>query len=588
MKWMAIVATVFTCLSVYALPAIGSGAGSAVQKTAGFDPGKFWSMDEIRKIPLDIEIVSSKIDNSYRLDEIYFTSEIHPDGPTRIFIAFARPVDPKKPVPVYFDIHGGGGHADPGRALWFAREMQCAAVSIDWSGEFIKGADRYTIWRGPNPNPYMTSYNVTPDAKSSSLYRIVMAIRRAMDFLGTQKEVDANQIACGGGSWGGFLSNLLAGVDERVKCTTCALGAGAFKESTKGTIAAGANALPPTQRRLWIAAFDPASYASRVTAPTMQYACANDYFFWLGDVQDNYRMLHGNKRFLIRPNSNHECGGPQTPFALMKWVSACLMGDMAFPKIVPGSFRKSGRIYTWKCEGPVDTNKSTLYWSPGDVSWPSRYWLAIPAAKKGNVWQAQVPERFAGLSCQVFATVFDMENRAISTEVVHHAGQNPCAQRGPLWADDAIWDKQSGADAWRPTGSAVNTGPGDTRIETASNGVVTIGPGKGNTQFAALTNSIILANGYANSNKGIRLTINGNGQFGSLTVTLQRNSGCTNEVAYTAQVKYGPASTTINIPWSAFKAPKDAPVVLYPFDGFRIDGTRSDDSPITIESLELL
>lgn len=544
-----------------------------------FDREQFWSMDDMRRIPLDAEIVSSRDEDGFRLEEIYFTTELHPDGPTRVFIMLARPISPTKPVPVFLFIHGGGGHAIWNPVMTFARQLNCAVAALDWSGQAIKGAPRSTIWRGDDPNPFATRYIVKPQMKDCSVYRITMAARRTLDYLEAQSGIDPTRIAVGGASWGGFYSNLLAGVDSRVKCTFCYLGAGALSESAYTAISSSVNALPPDQRRQWVTRFDPASYAPHATARTLQYACTNDVHFWLGDVLDNYGLLSGDKRLLLRPNSNHDCGGQPVPYPGPKWLQACFGQDVEYPRIVEGSFRGHVATYTWKCEGPAEITSSQLYWSPGEVAWTARYWMAIPAEKSGDTWQASVPKELSGLSGAVFATACDAKDRAVSTGILHRRGANPSDEPGPLWAGDAIWDAKSGAAAWRETGQ------GATLIETAPNGAVELRPAKGVAKITAITNSVVLASGWAKANKGIRLLVNGCGQAGKLKIALQRDCGSTKELAYSVEARYGRNLTTLDLPWVVFKGPKGSPKDPYPFDGLRIEADRADGTPIVIESM---
>jgi len=115
-------------------PAVLLGASSAA---GAFDAEAFWSMDAVRAVPLDVEIVSTKVENCYLVDELYFTGDLTPDGPNRIFCPLARPEQasdaasadlvhpggvsspagpgvrgleyPRYPVPVVLWLHPGGG-----------------------------------------------------------------------------------------------------------------------------------------------------------------------------------------------------------------------------------------------------------------------------------------------------------------------------------------------------------------------------------------------------------------------------------------------------------------------------------------------
>jgi hypothetical protein len=544
-------------------------------------------MDALRKTPLDVEIVSTKVDAGYRIDEMYFTSEVTADGPSRIYCPFARPEHLDKPVPVVLWLHPGGAHADAARTLWLAQMFKCAVLDVDWSGQWVPGPKEFTKWRGPGANTYADQYAIAADLKASSMYHIIIASRRALDFAATQPNLDTSRVCAVGGSWGSYLANLLAGVDHRVRYAYCGLGAGGFGVDSHGAIATGVNALSPELRRQWIAAYDPASYAATTTASICQEAAANDWFFWLGDVLANYEAFPGEKRLLIRPNCNHGQGGRDLAAPLFDWPKYCLWGEKPFLDVAKESLRCEGHRYEWKVTGGEAT-ACTLWFSPGSPCWPARYWLAVPGRKDGDHWVAELPVSLAGLAGQAFVNVTDADGRVISSALLSRKGIDPSSKPGPLWSGGAIWDTRSGADAWRPTGPANHGGPAKTKVEVSPSGDLRIATTGTDKSFAVLTNSVILASGHAVAHAGLRLVVGGNGQPGVLTVALQRNSGSMQELACSAEVKYGASATFVELPWSAFQAPAGAPKLPYPFDGLRLDGERSENTPVTIQGIGFL
>ena len=552
-----------------------------------FDAAAFWNMDAIRKVPLDVEVISTKVDAGYRVDDMYFTSEVTPDGPTRVYCPFARPEHTDKPVPLILWLHPGGAHADAPRALWIAQSLKCAVLDVDWSGQWVKGPKEFTKWRGPGGNTYADQYNIAADLKGSSLYHIIIASRRALDFAAAQPDIDMSRVCAVGGSWGSYLTNLLVGVDSRVRYAFCGAGAGGFHQDSHGKIASGANALPPKLRQQWIAAYDPASYAAHVTASLCQEIGSNDWFFWLGDVLANFGALPGEKRLVIRPNNNHGTGGRDVPSPLFDWPKYCLGEEKPFLDVAKDSLRCEGRRYEWQVTGG-EAAGGTLYFSPGNPCWPARYWLGLPGWKHGDHWMAELPPALAGLAGKVFVNVADSDGRVISSGLVSRAGLDPATRPGPLWPEGALWDVRSGAEGWRPTGPANNGGPGKPSIAVSSAGILRIATTDADKSFVVLTNSVILASGHAVSHGGIRLVVGGSGQPGALKVILQRNSGSTQELDYTAEAKYGASATAIELAWSAFQAPASAPKLPYPFDGLRLDGDRSDNTPVTIEGIGFL
>ncbi|MHB9035881.1 MAG: alpha/beta hydrolase family protein [Armatimonadota bacterium] len=559
-----------------------SSASSDEITGANLDVDQLWGMTEIRKSPLDIEVVSSKSEDGYIVEELYFTSEVTPNGPNRIFCAFARPEKPKQPVPLLLQVHGGGGHCNADNALWSARQMECAVLDLDWSGEFIPGAKRYTIWRNDPPNPYAGHFAIERGVRGSSVYHIIIACRRALDYACSLPGVDDTRIGAMGGSWGGFLSTLLAGVDPRVNCVACAFGGGNVSR-TRGFLATQMQPLSKNKQDEWLRAFDPVNYISRTKASIILIASANDSFFWLEDLQGYYARLRGDKNLMIVPNSNHNVGGPRLADMLwVRWMRQHFYGAGELPRVT--DIKCSGRTYTWKTRGGPAT-RAVLYWSPGEASWPARYWLEMPASRQGDLWRVDLPKNLAGFSGMVYAAVFDSDNGAAASAVISRKGTNPSTGKRKLWSDERLWDEERGATAWRPMAKTSVPGSLSFNLESGSDGRISVGPVAGEKNFAVMTNSVILASGYARRHKGIRIVLDGCGQAGTITVALHRNWMSRDETAYSASVDYGEGRSTIDLLWDVFKGQAASLPDYYPFDTLTLGGSRSDGSIMRIESI---
>jgi len=564
---------------------------------------KLWSMDEIREVPFDIEVVSTREDEGYRVDEMYFTSEMTPEGPNRIFCIFARPIRPAKPAPVLLTTPGGWEQVDRQNTLKTARNHEAMVMSVDWSGEFIPERPHHTKWRNQFPSLYTESARMAPTLRDNPLYHIVVSLRRALDFIGKQPHVDMSRVAAFGGSWGGYLSLLLAGIDARVGCVISLMGAGGWRGSNSG-LSKPIEDLPEDQRELWYAAYDPITYAHRTKAAVLFIAHANDYFFWLGGLQEHYRAVPGEKHLIIVPNCDHGLGGPITANPCWWWFDRYFSGKTGLPEVSLDPLRRAGRTYTWRVRGSKRIARANLYWSPGDVVWPGRYWLEIPAHKVGSKWCATIPEEFAGLRAQVYVTVFTEDDLPTSSTTQQREGRDPQTTPGPLWSnnpfwhilrkgagpltatwppwsENPLWDVKSGAMAWRSYWYTPYT------FDIISPGGFRIGPAEGQTRFSALTNSAVLASGRAAEFSGIRLKIDGRGKEGKLAVYFCRDSRSNREVLYGTVVDYPVGATTVDLPWGVFKGADGTSRNPYPFDGLILEGYRADGSAIVVHALEL-
>lgn len=571
----------FSAVAILACLAIGVHAEEKSPRDS------YWDMTQIRKVPLDVQVISSRVDHGYRVEELYFTSEMTPDGPNRIFCGFARPEDISRRVPLMLMLHGGGGHADAGGALFTAKKYGAAALSVDWNGQYVKGPKLVTQWRSKHANLGVLVSGTDHDESSPSgdihddpTYHIITAIRRALDFAATQPGIDMKRVVSTGGSAGGYFSMLLAGVDSRVGCVMSGFGAGGWRNSHSPVN--WFQRMPETQRATALDLFDPISYASTTQAAVLMIAASNDYFFWLDAVEENYKSLAGFKRILIQPNSNHGLGCPASlPDVSGEWLKRYFEGKLNWPEIVPGSFKAEGRTCSWRARGASPITRGALYWSPGKPVCTARYWIEIPAKLVGDLWTAQLPAAHAGQAGKVFATVFDKDGWPASTPGMERAGADPWASAKPLWADGTLWDVARGAAAWRPGGFIQQ------RIESPVPGTLRTAPGAGTTTMTVLTDSAILGKERAKSFSGLRFKVNGGGKGGKLSVRLLRDTFSGTEAAYRAEVDFSAGEKSVKLPWKAFKGPEKSPPLPGSIDGLSFVSDRPGRLPLTFSAIEL-
>jgi len=558
-----------------ALILASSTASFAVKRD--FDRKSLWNWGDYRNVPFDVETVSTRDDRGYRVSEIYFTSEQTPNGPNRIFCAYARPIKPIKPVPALVMIHGGGGHSDTPGALWAAQTFKCAVIHVDWSGDSIPGPLHYTKWRSGSPSPS----TMTPSARANLLYHIVLALHRALDFMSEQPEVDMSKVGAFGGSWGGYLSLMLAGTDSRVGCVMSTFGAGGWEKSHSG-LSKSIEQLPKDQKAQWFELFDAMSYAKQTKAAVLMSTSANDHYFWLGGLMEHYRKLQGKKHLVIVPNGDHGTGGPRWADAAWPWVQQYFEGKDEFPEVVPGSLHRKGNTYSWTAHSKKPIKNAILYFSPGNLDWPSRYWIEVPAHKQDNKWEAALPTEFTAMTGEAYATVFGEDGLPGSSVTISNKGIDPFTQTVALWPGGNLWDKARGADAWR---TYIHE---PLYVSSQPSGAFTIGPGEGKTHFTAVTNSVILASSHAKDCAGIRISLNVEKEAGILHLRLCRYTRSNREQTYIAEINYKPGKETFDLSWSSFTPSASSSPQPYPFDGLVIEATRQDGSPITVESLELM
>jgi hypothetical protein len=418
--------------------------------------------------------------------------------------------------------------------------------------------------------------------RNNFLHRMVGGTRRVIDYLATRPEVDAANIGCGGGSMGGFLTLLLAGVDPRIRFGVDELGAG-WKSEPQSRF--GILWMPDEYKAPWSKAFNPYGLAASTKARIFVNLSTNDTAFWLGDGLDNYTALAGEKRLGLCPNDDHSFAsfGQAHPLPLFAWVPYCIGIEKDYPEIT--AVRTHGTRYCVTVNDSVPLQRVSLYWSPGEkLVWPARYWKEIPATLEDGSWQAEIPAPYSKVAKYVFVNVVDAKGRRVSSVPALTAGADPRDVAGPLWDDGQLWDVRHGVSAWRPIGAgASHRGALKSHVAFSPPRALTIGPEAGGKQFTLVTNSIILAAGHAKAHRGLELTIDGHGTPGELLINLVRNTGSLKtEEEFSHTLKYGPTKHGYRISWPEFIDAKTRGESPPRFDGLRIDGLRDDGSAITL------
>ena len=379
-----------------------------------------------------------------------FTSEIYQGAPMRIYAIYARPTSPG-PHPAIVSLHGGIDRAQLARALAFAHAGY-ACIAFDWlppNAKNLSGpAPSRTVYAKLNYEDWGQMFSdIGPDGKAPVIYRAIIAARRALTWLSQQKEVDATRLGVEGHSWGGYLVQLLAGVEPRLKAVVSSAAAGSwqrrYNESTrrpapKGTlpplvetsIADGGVAdvyftgerdaivdghrfgdLSPKEMTAWAQRYDPATFAVQIRAPILVRLGASDFFASPDGLADYWPKIREPKALQLFPAGNHAFGDVETRVLWFGYWFKQAPQEEDTPKPAISNWKLiPGANGSWTVSVPLD-NAVT-----GQVAWtttpgPSvvRQWAQRPLGKikgpNGESWTATfTPQQGAG-ALRVFVSL---------------------------------------------------------------------------------------------------------------------------------------------------------------------------------------
>jgi cephalosporin-C deacetylase-like acetyl esterase len=166
-----------------------------------------WDLPALRQAP---KVTESRRDGT--VTALYYEGEPYRGKPTRVFAYLARPEQKEGKLPAMVLVHGGGGAAFKEWAELWARRGY-VALAMDLAGH---GPGRKRLPDG-GPDQDDKSRFEAGAVKDHWSYHAVANVARGVSLLAGLPEVDADCIGVTGMSWGGYLTCIVAGLDDRLK-----------------------------------------------------------------------------------------------------------------------------------------------------------------------------------------------------------------------------------------------------------------------------------------------------------------------------------------------------------------------------------
>jgi len=166
--------------------------------------------------------------NAEGVRSLYYAGEPFQGHSTRVFACYAAPAEKGK-VPGIVLVHGGGGKAFPEWARMWA-DRGYAAIAMDLAG---RGPDGNRLADGGPDQDHTSKFEaISRGLKEAWPYHAVASVIRAHSLLRSLPEVDAERTAITGISWGGYLTCIVAGVDDRFRAAVPVYGCGFLDQNS--------------------------------------------------------------------------------------------------------------------------------------------------------------------------------------------------------------------------------------------------------------------------------------------------------------------------------------------------------------------
>jgi len=378
-------------------PALAAGAQPLAAQNVG--P---WNLDALRKVPSATWGAKSGL-----VQEVYYQGEPLAGKPTRVFAYVGRPEKPQGKVPAMVLVHGGGGMAfAEWAALWAKRGY--AAIAMDLAG---CGPNRQRLPDGGPPQDDTAKFRDFTDAEAGQMwaYHAVAAAIRGHSLLASLDQVDPNRTGVTGISWGGYLTCIIAGVDDRFKVAVPVYGCGFLHENS--TWLPQFARMKPDERDRWVRLFDPSRYLPNVRCPILFMNGTNDFAYPLDSYQKSYRLVPGRRDVRVEVLMPH--GHPQAwaPKEIGLYVDSILKGGDPLPRL--GPMKTADGIATASFTARVPVVRGQLHFTADAGPWQKRRWESVDAKLSAETVEAALP---AKRPLVYYLSVTDQRGAMMSTE----------------------------------------------------------------------------------------------------------------------------------------------------------------------------
>ena len=369
--------------------------------------------------PWDLAKLSTPPEFEWRdagpIRSLYYKSEPYKGKATRVFAYYATPGtlagDPSKDkrLPAVVLVHGGGGAAFSQWAkLWATRGYAAIAMDLAGSGSQKKRmADG-----GPGQGHDMKFGTIGQPVTEQWSYHAVANVIRAHSLIRSFPEVDAERTAVTGISWGGYLTCIVAGLDNRFKAAVPVYGCG-FLHENSAWLKDFAN-MSAEHRAKWIQLWEPSQYAGSAAMPMLFVNGGKDFAYPPDSHAKTYRLVQTAKNLHFVPNMRHGHIFDR-PKAIEVFVEHHLKGGTPLARI------SSPKVASKQVAADVVTKTQlvtaqlhyTLDALPGNPR--TRKWITKPARIEENRIVAELPPKDSVIW---FLTVTDKRNTTVSSKLV--------------------------------------------------------------------------------------------------------------------------------------------------------------------------
>jgi len=354
------------------------------------------------------------LDREGHVRSLHYQGRAYKGKPTSVFAYYATPATltgesvQDHSLPAVVLVHGGGGAAFAEWVeIWAKRGY--AAIAMDLAG---CGPNRKRLADGgPGQSDQEKFGDIDQPSEDQWTYHAVANVILAHSLMRSFREVDANRTALTGISWGGYLTCIVAGLDNRFKAAVPVYGCGFLHENSVWLNQF--EKMTPQQKEKWVRLWDPSKYVGSATMPVFFINGTNDFAYPLDSYSKTYGLAKSKRNLRITVNMPHGHEQGWAPKEIGLFVDQNVKSGIPLPVVMRPQLTDGAVHATVKSKTALTS--ANLYYTTGTAPINKLDWESVPARVEGKRVISPAPPDEATIW---FLTVSDSRAAVVSSEVV--------------------------------------------------------------------------------------------------------------------------------------------------------------------------
>jgi dienelactone hydrolase len=313
---------------------------------------------------------------------------------TRVFAYYSNPDllmgrNTGRKFPGVVLVHGGGGAAFKEWVEKWAADGY-AAIAMDLGGKGIAGP---LPMGGPDQTHELKFTAIEKgNLRDVWSYHAVASVILAHSLLLSRREVNSKKTTLTGISWGGYLTCMVAGLDNRFKAAVPVYGCGYYDESD--VFGKDVAQLSSQGKANWMKYFDPSTYLP-FARPSLLFVNGNkDRFYNMVPYYKTYNLpQQAEKNICLKPDMKHSHVSGWEPIEIRYFFESVLNDGVPLPKL--DAVKQAGSTVRTTYNATVGLRSAQFYYSRDTTSInEKRDWASVEAKTDPThkTLTAEVPE----------------------------------------------------------------------------------------------------------------------------------------------------------------------------------------------------